>query len=561
MYLNFFGLSEKPFEDVPDPKFLYLGPSHHEALASLVTAIHRRLGLMVLTGAAGVGKSALLRAAAARLGEKDKLVQVASSDLPFDYLLAMALVELGASRPEEDLTGTEVIDRLQHYAEKQFANGGNLVFVIKDAQNFDNEAIQSLRDLSDAEIKAAKLVQVILSGTPELEANFDQLELGTFTDGINLRLHIYPLTKRETSEYIRHRLAAANCSVPGIFGRGALKMIWKYTGGVPQKINLLCDAALGVAYGMGRKRIDAGIVEQAAAELGWEPSSQDFEFSTPAAIGEHAARRAVAGRSRFRLGLGGGLGAALAVVFAAWLFWGGSETNRTMEESTRVSAGTRAEVKGKSEGAERSVAVVRRPIEIKQDQGTEAASEVSEVTETVTRSEEAPIVEREQPTPLVVPGNEAASEEAIETVPEAVPKAEAETAVAAPETVLPSEAKPPAESVEADGVRESPDAGVKTASAPPAKPQAAVEGKWVFQLGAFREKRYAEDLKRTLAAKGYDAYLVESEPKAKGIRYRVRLRCCSNAAEGRAVKARLSEQGFGDAFVVARSNDSGEKGD
>jgi type II secretory pathway predicted ATPase ExeA/cell division protein FtsN len=559
MYCDFFGFSENPFEITPDLKFLYLGPRHQEALDSLVSGIRERLGLIVLTGTAGVGKGTLLRAATARLGEKDKLVQIVSNDLPFDYLLTMALVELGASRPEEDLTGTEVIDRLKHYAEKQFANNGNLVFVIKDAQNLDNEAIHSLQHLSDSEIHGTKLIQVILSGTPELEANFGQLELGTFTDSINLRLHIYPLTERETYKYISHRLAIANLNEPELFDRGALRMIWEYAGGVPEKINVLCDTALRIGYGIGKKEIEAGIVEQAVADLGWEPFSEDFEFSTAVPIEEYEERSAETRRPYLLLGLGGSLVVALFIVIAAWLFWGGSETNRRLGESNRVSEGTRAEVKGKSDSAAESAALVRQRIEVKGDQETEVASIGNEMADTVTSSEAEMMVENQESIDLLPVGNREASEEDLEVFP----GREGETVIAEATTALPTKEKPPVTSADTDSVQESFDSKVKTAGTPRSvtKPQGAVTGKVIFQLGAFREKRNAEDLKRKLEAKGYDAYLVEAGAKEKGIRYRVRVRCCSNAAEERAVKAQLNEQGFGDAFIVARKKDSGKKGD
>ena len=540
MYCNFFGFSERPFEDVPDLKFLYLGRKSHETLDSLISGIRKRLGLMVLTGIAGVGKSVLLRAAAARLGENTKLVEIVSEDLPFDHLPAMALIELGASRPQEDLTESEAIHRLKQYAARHFAINGNLVFVVKDSQNLDNQAIKNLQDLSDFRIHNIKAVQVVLCGTPELETNFGQLELGTFTDSIHLRLRFYPLTAAETHRYIAHRLAVVNRQARELFDGRALKMIWKYTGGVPLKINTLCDTALRIGYETGKKGIGAEIVKEAVEDLSWEPFQGGSDMSTAAPVeDDEAIFWNVLRRKRFVFGLAGSLVAVVFIVFAVRPFLGDPEVGRRWNGPAPVLEGTRSEATGVSDITGDSVAFVRQRIDKNPATENDVAIRVKEITDTGSSATPDRIVENQELSDASQMGNVGASGENVETLPEEA-------------AARPMEEKPRVASAERSPVREPSDEKAGTAPAPPATLDETDLGSVIIQLGAYREKANAKDLKRRLSAKGYDAYLDEIKLRDQGTLYRVRMRCCSNAAEGRAVKARLSEQGFGDAFIVAR---------
>jgi len=594
MYCKFFKFSEMPFDLTPDPKFLYLSPGHREILDSLISGIRERLRLIVLVGKEGVGKDTLLRAATARLDENTKTVQIVSNDSPFENLLAMALVELGVSKPEEDLPGPEALHRLKRYAEKQFANDDNVVFVIKDAQNLDNQANRNLEHLSDLEIHNTKLVQVIFSGTPELEANLGQLELGTFTNSVNLRLRISPLTEEETHQYIYHRLAIANYKGPHLFETRALEIIWEYSGGVPQKINMLCDNALLIGYGKDKKGIEAGIVEEAIKDLNWKPFSGRFEAPIAVPKDEHVSQENIESYSpdktfhlskifgllarycsylvewfsghgkrllekvreivdRFILpphvSLAGGLVAALCIIIAVWLFSGNSEVDRRAGDSVSALEGVGAEV---TRAPDSAVGSVRKQVERNGGQETEVATTVEEIPETEIPSAMEQVVEKQESSEVSL----VEKREEFRTDFKALAKVEGgDTLMEGEIPALPIEERLPVTSRESDSVKEEkPDEKKTTVSTlkPESKRKGTKTGKVILQLGAFREKRAAEGVKRRLMDKGYDAYLEEVEVKGKGSLHRVRIRCCSNLTEARGVKAQLRKQGFSKSFILGQ---------
>ena len=267
MYCSFFGFREKPFDVTPDHRFLYETPGHSEALASIVYGIQERRGFVALVGEAGTGKTTLLRAALSRLDNKTKSAFIFNSDLPFLQVMALILDELGILQPLKKLTMISAYRRLNDFAIKQLAVGGNVVIIVDEAQNYDPKTIEGLRLLSNLESGEHKMIQVILSGQPELDSKLSRRAMQQFAQRISLRRTTAPLAEQHTYEYIRHRLKIVGYRGSNLFSKKALNLIWLHSEGIPRKINILCDNVLLNAYGMGEKKIKALAVAEAINDL------------------------------------------------------------------------------------------------------------------------------------------------------------------------------------------------------------------------------------------------------------------------------------------------------
>ncbi len=311
MYRNFFQFSEKPFDITPDPKFLYLSRAHREVLSSLIYGIRERRGFIVVLGEAGTGKTTLLRSVFDRLGEEVKVANIFNTDVTFDEMLEMVLVDLGLASEKERLTKPEAHHRLNGLAIQQLAAGGNVVIMVDEAQNLDRHCLENLRLLSNLETRKNKLLQIILSGQPELEEKLRRPDLRQLSQRVNLRRYVLPLDEKETNEYIEHRLKIARYQGPPLFTKDAKKLIWQSSRGIPRIINTLCDNALLIGFALKEREISEGPVREAIDDLTRDrflnvPEPQPNVLPSPAILPEPEA----AGR---RPGLG------LTIFFVACL--------------------------------------------------------------------------------------------------------------------------------------------------------------------------------------------------------------------------------------------------
>lgn len=271
MYFNFYGFSKRPFDLTPDPSFLYLSPGHREALASLIYGIMERRGFITIIGEVGTGKTTLLRALLEQLDEHTKVGFIFNTDITFEEMLNMAVVDLGLSDPEEPLTKVRALARLNKFAIEQLTRGNKVAIIVDEAQNLDRQCMENIRLLSNLETGDQKLIQIILSGQPELDSKLKQPELRQLAQRISIKRYVTPLNENETYDYIQHRLAIANCKNKNIFSSRAKRLIWEYSEGVPRKINILCDNAFLIGYGLQKKRIKSQIIEEAIKDLSYSP--------------------------------------------------------------------------------------------------------------------------------------------------------------------------------------------------------------------------------------------------------------------------------------------------
>jgi general secretion pathway protein A len=305
MYLNFYGLRDKPFNLTPDPKFLYLPPGHREALAQLLYGVQESKGFMVLTGEVGTGKTTLLQALLQKFDSNTEAAYVFNSKMSFDGILEYILEDFGIAKNGES-TQAQRLFALNSYLVDRLRTGQRTVLVFDEAQNFDPEILENVRLLSNFETATDKLLQILLVGQPELRAKLDLPELRQLKQRIALRCRIPPLTPEQTREYIRHRLRVAGAEDLSIFSDKAILRINDHAGGIPRVVNIICDHCLLIGYADQKRRIDQDVVAQAIDYM------EDGELPEQ---GRRSSR--VATRSRFAA-----LRWGAAIVAAGLLGWG-----------------------------------------------------------------------------------------------------------------------------------------------------------------------------------------------------------------------------------------------
>ena len=265
VYLDYYQLSEAPFAITPDPDFLFSADGHQQVLDKIGYAIDGRMGFILLTGEVGTGKTTVCRTLLDRLSEKAETVYVINPSISGQELLASILEDLGERLPLP-ATKKALIDQLN---QRLLADGTNRPFVviIDDAQTMMPETLEDLRLLSNLETDKHKLIQVILSGQPELIEMLADRRLRQLQQRIAVHCHLKPLTVRETAEYISRRLYVAGNKGQVHFSPAAARRIHKTSGGIPRLINKICDFSLTAAYVKDAPSIDPGHVKRALAEL------------------------------------------------------------------------------------------------------------------------------------------------------------------------------------------------------------------------------------------------------------------------------------------------------
>ncbi len=266
MYREFYGLDEKPFALLPDPRFIYLGSSHREALAHLLYGIESGEGFIELVGQVGTGKTTLCRTLLDRFGPEIQVAFIFNpSQDELELLQAISrefeLESAGKNRPE-------LVEQLNEFLLKNRAKGRRTVLMIDEAQNLPRDVLEQLRLLSNLETEREKLLQIVLIGQPELEENLSRTDLRQLRQRITVRWDIRPLDRAETAEYLNHRLrVAGRRRGDSLFAPSAIRAIYSISRGIPRLINALADRALLAGYALGRDRIDARIVRQAIREM------------------------------------------------------------------------------------------------------------------------------------------------------------------------------------------------------------------------------------------------------------------------------------------------------
>ncbi|MCP5105499.1 MAG: AAA family ATPase [bacterium] len=276
MYSNFFGFKERPFQLVPNPDYLFLSRSHEEAIAHLNYAVSNGDGFVELTGEVGTGKTTLCRIFLDDLDKDSEVAYIFNPRLSSIELLRTINDEFGISSDADN--EKELIDILNAFLMEKKSRKKNAILLIDEAQNLDKEVLEQLRLLSNLETNTSKLLQIILVGQPELGDMLDSYQLRQLRQRITLSWYLTPLSRKETREYIRHRVNIAAKKTGDVFTGSAYRMIYNYSRGIPRLINIACDRALLTAYGFNRRKVTGSIAANSIKELkaGGTPAHRVF---------------------------------------------------------------------------------------------------------------------------------------------------------------------------------------------------------------------------------------------------------------------------------------------
>ncbi len=260
MYEKYWGLNAKPFLNTPDPRFLYHSAQHEKALSRLIYAVQERVGAAMLTGVIGCGKTVIIQVVMSELSSQQyKTAYIANPRLDDIDILRMIVHNLGAVDPPP-IRKADVLSILNDILLNNMRNGKETVIIIDEAQTIDNDSIfEEIRLLLNSQLQDRFLLTLILVGQPELKQRIDkniQLE-----QRISIKCHLDRLDMGETSNYIIHRLAVANRAEP-IFTEKAISSIFSYSGGIPRRINRLCDICLLAGFVKKVDRVDDDIVRE-----------------------------------------------------------------------------------------------------------------------------------------------------------------------------------------------------------------------------------------------------------------------------------------------------------
>ena len=278
MYKSFFKLQSSPFGTSPDPRFLYMMPHTREALACLEYGISARKGFTVLTGEVGTGKTTLLRRALSSFSSRRvSTAFVFNPRLDVLDFLEFVLTDFGIVPTTRTKSG--MLLQLNRWLIERFRMEETCVVVVDEAQNLSWELLEEIRLLTNLETSSEKLLQIVLSGQPELEEKLRHPSVRQLRQRVSLWCRTQALTESQTHAYV-----ASGCELPEprwpLFSLEALDLIYRYSRGIPRIINLLCEHSLILAYVEQVQQVSTTIVESVAAEL--ELEVQPFMLSSAA---------------------------------------------------------------------------------------------------------------------------------------------------------------------------------------------------------------------------------------------------------------------------------------
>jgi general secretion pathway protein A len=276
MYTKFYGLKFKPFDFLPDPRFLYLSKKHEMAYAHLEYGITDNKPFIVLTGDVGTGKTTLINFFLKKVDSEVKTALIYNTNIDPQTFLEMVVRDFGIKMPGSKRSA--LYESLYEFLLHEHIQRRRCVLIIDEAQNMPKETLEEVRMLSNFETEESYLLQIIMAGQPQLRRRLNNPELAQLTQRVSVHYHLAPLEKSEIGSYIEHRLKVGGYeSQHPLFSDEAIEKIHAYTQGVPRLINSICDSALLYGYGASLKTIDLGLVEEVLADRGIDPGIQHEE--------------------------------------------------------------------------------------------------------------------------------------------------------------------------------------------------------------------------------------------------------------------------------------------
>jgi len=265
VYLDFYSLTEPPFNITPNPRFLYFSGIHREAYNHLLYGIKEGKGFVQITGEVGAGKTTLSRALLEELGNNFSTALILNPALKPEQLVKNIAMEFGLK--VQGLDHLEIVEQINTFLLKQVEEGRESVLIIDDAQALSNEALEQVRLLSNFETDDHKLLQIVLMGQPELRDRLDHPSLRQLRQRITVRYHLRALKYQEVGQYVQHRLMVSGARGTPHFTGPALWRVHKYSNGIPRLVNAVCDKCLLAGFVQQKSQIDFRLVGSAIREL------------------------------------------------------------------------------------------------------------------------------------------------------------------------------------------------------------------------------------------------------------------------------------------------------
>jgi general secretion pathway protein A len=265
VYLDYYGLTEAPFDITPNPRFLFYSAKHREAYNHLLYGIRERKGFVQMTGEVGAGKTTLCRAMLEQLDHHYSTALILNPVLSADELVKTIALEFGL--PVHGLDRLDTLAVINNFLLQQVERGKETLLIIDEAQDLTDELLEQVRLLSNLETDDRKLLQIILFGQPELRERLNNPRLRQLRQRITVRYHLPPLSRHEVAQYVQHRIHVSGGNGTPHFTRAALWRVHHYSQGIPRLVNAVCDKALLAGYVQQRERIDFSMVGRAVREL------------------------------------------------------------------------------------------------------------------------------------------------------------------------------------------------------------------------------------------------------------------------------------------------------
>ncbi len=274
MYDDYYGFSGKPFRLTPDHKFFFNSKGHNRAMAYLRYGLEQGEGFIVITGGVGTGKTTLVRNLFEELADKNVMAaQLVTTQVEPDDMLRMVCASFGLAH--EGLNKATLLHNLEAVARARHAEGKQILLVVDEAQNLPARSVEELRMLSNFQINDKALVQSFLLGQEEFKRTLQSPGMEQFRQRIIASYHLEPLNEDEMEKYIKHRLTMVGWKDSPTFDDGIFSKIYDFTGGVPRRVNALCDrfmlfGCLEERKNLGLEDIDT-VIEELRGEVAYQP--------------------------------------------------------------------------------------------------------------------------------------------------------------------------------------------------------------------------------------------------------------------------------------------------
>jgi putative secretion ATPase (PEP-CTERM system associated) len=289
MYEAYYGLKVKPFQLNPDPSFYFDSKQHRRAKAYLEYGLHQNEGFIVVTGEIGAGKTTIVRGLLDTL-DKEKVVaaQIVSTQLDADDILRMVAAAFGVRF--KDMAKADLILALEAFLVEIARRGKRCLLIVDEAQNLTPRAVEELRMLSNFQFQSHALLQSFLVGQPEFRAILLSPQMEQLRQRVIAACHVGPMTSAETRDYIHHRLRCAGSTGDPKLDDAAHHALYQASGGIPRRINALCDRLLLLGFlgdkkSFGKEEVEE-VVEEMSGQVGAGAQSTNSSLLSPQALGD-----------------------------------------------------------------------------------------------------------------------------------------------------------------------------------------------------------------------------------------------------------------------------------